>query len=133
MLTACCPPLYTATEIASTSVIPAKAGIHQNPGFPRIKYGAGLVKPGMTNQDNAYVVMYNPRDPALGVRRHFRRSVFPPHRARNSSSSIRRAKASSGWAPESSRPLMGKTGDATCSASLLVLFSFRVPGHFVGS
>ncbi len=41
--------LYTATEIASTSVIPAKAGIHKNPGF--------RVKPGMTNQDNAYVVM----------------------------------------------------------------------------
>ncbi len=51
--------IYTATEIASTSVIPAKAGIHKNPGFPRIKYGAGLVKPGMTNQDNAYVVMYS--------------------------------------------------------------------------
>ncbi len=54
------PPgvIYTATEVASTSVIPAKTGIHKNPGFPRIKYGAGLVKPGMTNQDKAcrYVV-----------------------------------------------------------------------------
>ena len=31
-------------------VIPAQAGIHlrTKPGFPRIKYGAGLVKPGMT-------------------------------------------------------------------------------------
>jgi hypothetical protein len=32
-------------------VIPAKAGIQfRNTGFPRIKYGAGLVKPGMTNK-----------------------------------------------------------------------------------
>jgi len=31
------------------NVIPAKAGIQENTGFPRIKYGAGLVKPGMTN------------------------------------------------------------------------------------
>ena len=30
-------------------VIPAKAGIQESTGFPRIKYGAGLVKPGMTN------------------------------------------------------------------------------------
>ncbi len=45
------PSLYTAIEIASTSVIPAKAGIHKNPGF--------RVKPGMTNQDKAYVVMYD--------------------------------------------------------------------------
>ncbi|MBU2219618.1 hypothetical protein KJ665_00560, partial [Patescibacteria group bacterium] len=30
-------------------VIPAKAGI-QKPGSPRIKYGAGLVKPGMTKK-----------------------------------------------------------------------------------
>ena len=29
-------------------VIPAKAGIQRNTGFPRIKYGAGLIKPGMT-------------------------------------------------------------------------------------
>jgi hypothetical protein len=33
-------------------VIPAKAGIQKNTGFPRIKYGAGLVKPGMTNNIN---------------------------------------------------------------------------------
>jgi hypothetical protein len=28
----------------------AKAGIQKNTGFPRIMYGAGLVKPGMTNR-----------------------------------------------------------------------------------
>jgi hypothetical protein len=32
------------------AVIHAKAGIQKNTGFPRIKYGAGLVKPGMTNR-----------------------------------------------------------------------------------
>jgi hypothetical protein len=52
--------LYTATLIPTKSVIPAKAGIQASSlrkqgtsmlrtGFPRIKYGAGLVKPGMTN------------------------------------------------------------------------------------
>jgi hypothetical protein len=52
--------LYTATLITAQNVIPAKAGIQttflrrqetitQESGFPRIKYGAGLVKPGMTN------------------------------------------------------------------------------------
>jgi hypothetical protein len=41
--------LYATTEVASTSVIPVKAGIHKNPGF--------RVKPGMTNQEKAYVVM----------------------------------------------------------------------------
>ena len=40
---------YTATSIAAKDVIPAKAGIQKSTGFPRIKYGAGLVKPGMTN------------------------------------------------------------------------------------
>ena len=35
--------------IAPKDVIPAKAGIQENTGFPRIKYGASLVKPGMTN------------------------------------------------------------------------------------
>jgi hypothetical protein len=32
--------------------VPAKAGNHyfRNTGFPRIKYEAGLVKPGMTNR-----------------------------------------------------------------------------------
>jgi hypothetical protein len=35
----------------SGAVILAKAGIQlRNTGFPRIKYGAGLVKPGMTNK-----------------------------------------------------------------------------------
>jgi hypothetical protein len=41
--------LYTATLIMTKDVIPAKAGIQENTGFPRIKYGAGSVKPGMTN------------------------------------------------------------------------------------
>jgi hypothetical protein len=37
--------------IKSGAVIPAKAGIQiRNTGFPRIKYGAGSVKPGMTNK-----------------------------------------------------------------------------------
>ncbi len=37
--------LYINSEI----VIPAEAGIQlRNTGFPRIKYGAGSVKPGMT-------------------------------------------------------------------------------------
>jgi hypothetical protein len=42
--------LYTASLITAKHVIPAKAGIQENTGFPRIKYGAGLVKPGMTNR-----------------------------------------------------------------------------------
>jgi hypothetical protein len=37
------------TLITIKQVIPAKAGIQGRTGFPRIKYGAGLVKPGMTN------------------------------------------------------------------------------------
>jgi len=41
--------LYAATLITTNDVIPAKAGIQENTGFPRIEYGAGLVKPGMTN------------------------------------------------------------------------------------
>jgi hypothetical protein len=41
--------LYATTLITEKDVIPAKAGIQENTGFPRIKYGAGLVKPGMTN------------------------------------------------------------------------------------
>ncbi len=52
--------LYTATLITAKSVIPAKAGIQASSlrrqgtsfyytGFPRIKYGAGLIKSGMTN------------------------------------------------------------------------------------
>jgi len=55
--------LYTAELIAAKAVIPAPAfagvnlsprrrgaGIQKNTGFPRIKYGAGLVKPGMTSR-----------------------------------------------------------------------------------
>ncbi len=30
-------------------VIPTKAGIQEETGFPRVKHGAGLVKPGMTD------------------------------------------------------------------------------------
>jgi len=53
--------LYIETLIKAYLVIPApvlrssyateggKAGIQKKPGFPRIKYGAGLVKPGMTD------------------------------------------------------------------------------------
>ena len=41
--------LCVATLITTKAVILAKAGIQKNTGFPRIKYGAGLVKPGMTN------------------------------------------------------------------------------------
>ncbi len=40
--------LYKASLITTARVIPAKAGIQERTGFPRIKYGAGLVKPGMT-------------------------------------------------------------------------------------
>jgi hypothetical protein len=42
--------LYTATLITAKAVIPEKTGIQKNTGFPRIKYGAGLVEPGMTNR-----------------------------------------------------------------------------------
>ena len=42
--------LYTASLITAEHVIPAKAGIQENTGFPRIKYGASLIKPGMTNR-----------------------------------------------------------------------------------
>ena len=40
--------IYTASLLTTDRVIPAKAGIQESTGFPRIKYGAGLVKPGMT-------------------------------------------------------------------------------------
>jgi hypothetical protein len=40
--------LYIETLIKAYLVIHAKAGIQKKPGFPRIKYGAGFVKPGMT-------------------------------------------------------------------------------------
>ena len=36
-------------KINGTHKISAKAGIQENTGFPRIEYGAGLVRPGMTN------------------------------------------------------------------------------------
>jgi len=41
--------LYATTLITEKDVIPAKAGIQENTGFPRIKYEASSVKPGMTN------------------------------------------------------------------------------------
>jgi hypothetical protein len=41
--------VYMTILIAIKQFIPAKAGIQERTGFPRIKYGAGLVKPGMTN------------------------------------------------------------------------------------
>ena len=53
---------YTATSIAAKDVIPAKAGIQKSTGFPRIKYGAGFVKPGMTKCTGIYVVMHNHHD-----------------------------------------------------------------------
>jgi hypothetical protein len=46
----------TLLHITSEAVIPEKAGIHfRNTGFPRIKYGAGLVKPGMTNKGKGFL------------------------------------------------------------------------------
>jgi len=45
--------------INSETVIPAKAGIQlANTGFPRIKYGAGLVKPGMTIKVKGLLTQY---------------------------------------------------------------------------
>jgi len=47
--------LYINFEV----VIPAKAGIQsKNTGFPRIKYGAGSVKPGMTNKAKIFLNHY---------------------------------------------------------------------------
>jgi hypothetical protein len=47
--------LYINSEV----VIPAKAGIQRrNTGFPRIKYGAGSVKPGMTNKGKRFLTHY---------------------------------------------------------------------------
>jgi septal ring factor EnvC (AmiA/AmiB activator) len=40
---------YRATLISTMGVIPTKVGIQKKTAFPRIRYGAGLVKPGMTN------------------------------------------------------------------------------------
>jgi len=46
----------TLLYINAEGVIPAKAGIqHRNTGFPRIKYGAGLVKPGMTGNGKGFI------------------------------------------------------------------------------
>jgi hypothetical protein len=45
-------PLYINPE----AVIPAKTGIQpRNPGFPRIQYGAGSVKPEMTNKGMDFI------------------------------------------------------------------------------
>ena len=50
----------TLLYINSEAVIPAKAGIQiEKTGFPRIKYGAGLVKPGMTNKGKRLLIHYN--------------------------------------------------------------------------
>jgi hypothetical protein len=50
----------TLLYIYSEVVIPAKAGIQlRKTGFPRIKYGAGLVKPGMTNKEKEFMTHYN--------------------------------------------------------------------------
>jgi hypothetical protein len=50
----------TLLYINSEAVIPAKAGIQpRNTGFPRIKYGAGSVKPGMTNKRKRFLNHYN--------------------------------------------------------------------------
>jgi hypothetical protein len=50
--------LYIKSEVA----IPAKAGIRlRNTGFPRIKYGAGSIKPGMTNNGKGFVTHHTSR------------------------------------------------------------------------
>jgi hypothetical protein len=47
----------TLLYITSEAVILAKAGIQFiNTGFPRIKYGAGSVKPGMTNKEKRFLI-----------------------------------------------------------------------------
>ncbi len=45
-----CVQRFFTYIVVSKTVIPAKAGIQKDKktGFPRIKYGAGSVKPGMT-------------------------------------------------------------------------------------
>ena len=49
----------TLFYINSEPVILTKAGIHiEKTGFPRIKYGAGLVKPGMTIKRNKFMNHY---------------------------------------------------------------------------
>jgi len=52
--------------ISSKPVIPAKAGIQpQNTGFPRVKYGAGFVKPGMTSKVKGLLARYTRRIPYI--------------------------------------------------------------------
>jgi len=51
-----------APAFAGASLSPRRrgAGIQpRNTGFPRIKYGAGLVKPGMTNKGKRFLNHYN--------------------------------------------------------------------------
>jgi hypothetical protein len=50
------------------SVIPVKTGIQEYTGFPRIKYGAGLVKPGMTNNRKLMPLSINPPSPPVAKR-----------------------------------------------------------------
>jgi len=46
----------TLLYISAETVIPAKAGIQpRNTGFPRIEYGAGSVKPGITNKGERFL------------------------------------------------------------------------------
>jgi len=40
--------LITTKHVIPAKAVPPKAG-QENTGFPRIEYGAGLIKPGMTN------------------------------------------------------------------------------------
>jgi hypothetical protein len=50
----------TLLYISSEAVIPAKAGIQfKNTGFPRVKHGAGLVKPGMTIKVKELLTQYS--------------------------------------------------------------------------
>jgi len=44
------PPAELGGILAYFDKISAKAGIQESTGFPRIMYGVGLVKPGMTNR-----------------------------------------------------------------------------------
>jgi len=60
----------TNCKMITRNKISAKAGIQENTGFPRIKYGAGLVKPGMTIKEykffgcaNIYDALYNNGNP----------------------------------------------------------------------
>jgi hypothetical protein len=51
--------ILTLLYINSEVVIPAKAGIQfRNNGFPRVKHGAGFVKPGMTNKGKEFLSHY---------------------------------------------------------------------------